>query len=84
MNEFNLNHIKVLDWSIKAFEKIGVPSKDAYTIANALTQTSLWGIDSHGIARVTHYLTRLQNGTINKTPQLRLERPDPSSSKTNP
>jgi len=74
MNEFNLDHIKVLDWSIKAFEKIGVPPKDAYTIANALTQTSLWGIDSHGIARVTHYLTRLHNGTINKTPQLRLER----------
>ena len=74
MNEFNLDHIKVLDWSIKAFEKIGVPPKDAFTIANALTQTSLWGIDSHGIARVTHYLTRLHNGTINKTPKLRLER----------
>jgi ureidoglycolate dehydrogenase (NAD+) len=74
MNEFNLDHIKVLDWSIKAFEKIGVPPKDAYTIANALTQTSLWGIDSHGIARITHYLTRIHNGTINKTPQLKLER----------
>lgn len=74
MNEFNLDHKKVLDWSMKAFEKIGVPSKDAYTIANSLTETSLWGIDSHGVARVTHYLTRLQNGTINKTPQLKFER----------
>lgn len=74
MNEFNIDHKKVLDWSIKAFEKIGVPQKDAFTIANSLTQTSLWGIDSHGIARVTHYLTRLQNGTINKTPEFRLER----------
>lgn len=74
MNEFNLDHKKVFEWSIRAFEKIGMPNKDAYTIANALTETSLWGIDSHGIARVTHYLTRIQNGTINKNPQLRLER----------
>jgi len=74
MKEFNLDHKKVFEWSVMAFEKIGVPAKDAFTIANALTETSLWGIDSHGIARVTHYLTRLQNGTINKTPKLRLER----------
>ncbi len=74
MNVFNLEHKKVFDWSIGAFEKIGIPSKDAFTIASCLTQTSLWGIDSHGVARVPHYLTRINNGTINKTPQLNLER----------
>ncbi len=49
---------------------MGVPEADAETIVGSLVKTSLWGIDSHGIARVTHYLTRLENGTINKTPKL--------------
>jgi ureidoglycolate dehydrogenase (NAD+) len=58
------------NWSIDAFVKIGVPENDAETIAKALIKTSLWGIDSHGIARVTHYLARFENGTLNKCPSL--------------
>lgn len=48
-----------------------MPEEDATTIISALVKTSLWGIDSHGIARITHYLQRLENGTINPTPLLR-------------
>lgn len=56
------------------FVKMGVPEADAATIVNALVRTSLWGIDSHGIARITHYLGRFENGTINKTPALELNK----------
>jgi len=65
-----VEHKKIEGWATLAFMKIGVPAKDAETIAKALTKTSLWGIDSHGIARVTHYLKRFENGTIKTTPQL--------------
>jgi len=37
-------------------------------------QTSLWGIDSHGIARLPHYLTRLSNRTINASPTMRFRK----------
>ncbi len=33
-------------------------------------QTSLWGIDSHGIARLTHYLARIQAGSIDARPTM--------------
>lgn len=35
-----------------------------------LVQTSLWGIDSHGVARVPHYLNRLHHRSIEGWPRL--------------
>lgn len=49
---------------------MGVGEADARTVADALVQTSLWGIDSHGVARLTHYLARIQAGSIDPRPQL--------------
>jgi ureidoglycolate dehydrogenase (NAD+) len=69
-----IDHKIIADWGISAFMRIGVPAKDATTIVDALVKTSLWGIDSHGIARITHYLQRFENGTINKDPAIRFER----------
>jgi len=83
MNEVFIQHKIVIDWSIKAFEAMGVPLQDASLIANSLTETSLFGIDSHGIARVTHYLKRFQNGTINKTANLQFERTAASTGRLN-
>jgi ureidoglycolate dehydrogenase (NAD+) len=53
-----------------ALEKVGVPSHNALQVVDALIQTSLWGIDSHGIARLPHYLTRLETGSIISTPNM--------------
>jgi ureidoglycolate dehydrogenase (NAD+) len=66
----NIDHKKITDWGVRMFVRMGLPEADAETIVGSLVKTSLWGIDSHGIARITHYLTRLENGTINKTPKL--------------
>lgn len=71
MADHFIDHNIIRDWGVRMFVKSGVPAVDAATIVNALVNTSLWGIDSHGIARITHYLTRFENGTINKTPELR-------------
>jgi ureidoglycolate dehydrogenase (NAD+) len=73
MNEVYLDHNTVLEWSVAAFSAIGLDSNDAHTIASSLVETSLWGIDSHGVARITHYLTRIQNGTIKAAPSLNFE-----------
>jgi len=69
-----IDHRKITDWGIRMFVKTGVPEADAATIVNALVKTSLWGVDSHGIARITHYLGRFENGTINKHPKLELNK----------
>jgi len=51
-------------WAVACLEKVGVPPPEARLVAESLVQTSLWGIDSHGILRLTHYLRRMTIGSI--------------------
>ena len=70
MDEMLIKENEILNWGIEIFIKAGVPTEEAEIIIGALTKTSLWGIDSHGIARIPHYLLRFENGTINKKPDI--------------
>lgn len=60
----------ISSWMQIALQKAGVPSHNAVEVSEALLQTSLWGIDSHGIARLPHYLNRLESGSITATPNM--------------
>ncbi|MDI6877978.1 MAG: Ldh family oxidoreductase [Desulfitobacteriaceae bacterium] len=51
---------------------VGVPADDAQVVAAVLIDTSLEGIDTHGLSRLPAYLTCLKNGRINKEPQIRV------------
>ncbi|SEK12400.1 Ldh family oxidoreductase [Achromobacter sp. NFACC18-2] len=55
------------------------PADDARCLAQSLAQTSLWGIDSHGIARLPHYLNRVAHGSILSRPDIRVERTGPGT-----
>jgi ureidoglycolate dehydrogenase (NAD+) len=57
-------------WVTNAFSSIGLPESDAQQAARMLVQTSLWGIDSHGVARVPHYLERISTGSIRAVPHM--------------
>ncbi len=59
-------------WAAKCLARVGVAARDADTVARALVQTSLWGIDSHGIARLGHYMARIQAGSIAPVPTLQI------------
>lgn len=48
-------------------------------IADGLVDTSLRGTDSHGVARLPHYLRRVGTGTINPQASPRAERLSPST-----
>lgn len=74
MENIFVDYQKIENWGIEAFTKSGISNNDASIITKALVNTSLWGIDSHGVARITHYLGRIENGTINKSPNLKLTR----------
>ena len=43
----------------------GMDSDAAALTAHSIVQTNLWGIDSHGVLRVSTYIRRLQAGAIN-------------------
>ena len=51
-------------WALACLAKVGVPEPEARLVADSLVQTSIWGVDSHGVLRLTHYLRRLTIGSI--------------------
>lgn len=53
------------------FHRAGLNDTDAEFHAQALVQTNLWGIDSHGVLRVPIYIKRIRSGAINPTPNIR-------------
>lgn len=46
------------------------PAEDAELAAQIIVEANLRGIDSHGVARVPHYLSRIQHGSINPRPEM--------------
>lgn len=48
----------------------GTSAEAAQSVASALTETSLRGVDSHGIRLLVHYVKVVQAGRINPHPQL--------------
>jgi ureidoglycolate dehydrogenase (NAD+) len=51
-------------WAVACLQAVGVPPPEARLVAESLVQTSAWGVDSHGVLRLTHYLRRLTIGSI--------------------
>jgi ureidoglycolate dehydrogenase (NAD+) len=58
--------------------KAGLDSNNAYRVADSLVHANLRGIDSHGIARLPHYLSRIAHGSINPKPAMQLQNLSPS------
>src|SRR5512137_1661767 len=72
-------HAQVAEWAAACLCATGVPAADAQVVADALVLTSLWGIDSHGVLRLTHYLDRLQRGSIRGDAPGRMDASGPCS-----
>jgi LDH2 family malate/lactate/ureidoglycolate dehydrogenase len=68
-------HVQIL--GILTAEK--VPRNDADYVAWHLVETNLRGTDSHGVARLPHYVRRLRAGSINAVPCIRFEQTAPAT-----
>jgi ureidoglycolate dehydrogenase (NAD+) len=66
-------------WATRCFATAGMKNDDASLLATSLVQTSLWGIDSHGVGLLPHYLRRLANGTIKAQPHVQIECTGPAT-----
>ena len=64
-------------WALACLQALDVPAEDGQCLADSLVQTSLWGIDSHGIARLPHYLNRLSHGSIRARPDIAVRESGP-------
>jgi ureidoglycolate dehydrogenase (NAD+) len=66
-------------WAARCFAASGMPEADATLLAESLVQTTLWGIDSHGVSLLPHYLERLLNGSVRARPDIRILRNSPAT-----
>ena len=57
---------------VSVFKAVDVPGDHARLMADVLTSADLRGIRSHGLARVSAFLARLEKGVINKRPRMKL------------
>lgn len=63
----------------EAFERCGVPAADAAIAADVLVTSDLRGIESHGVARLHHYISLLRQGLIAAQTQVRMVREMPTA-----
>jgi ureidoglycolate dehydrogenase (NAD+) len=65
----------VLDaFIVEVLVALDVPRQHAEIVAECLLMANLSGVDSHGVVRLAHYITRLTNGTIKAYPKMKFER----------
>ncbi|MBN2296528.1 MAG: Ldh family oxidoreductase [Pirellulales bacterium] len=82
-NSQNVRHNVLQAFCEKLFTKAGLRCSDAELVSNMLVESNLRGIDSHGVARLPHYLSRIVAGGINPRPQMILENLGPSTARIN-
>lgn len=67
------------EFASRVFASCGVPEQDAAQAADVLVTADLWGIDSHGVARLHAYFEMLIRGLVNPRPHLKTLRQLPAT-----
>lgn len=67
-----VSHEQLRLFIARAFEAEGLPAADAMQIATLMAEADLQGSDGHGVIRLAPYIKRIQQGGINKQPDIRV------------
>ncbi len=67
------------DEMMKAFLTAGLNPESASHVVSSVIQTSLRGVDSHGINLFPHYYATVNGGRVNKAPQIAIKKTAVSS-----
>lgn len=78
-----VSEAKVTRFVEAAFINAGVERSVSERTAEGLVSASVRGVDSHGIRLLPHYLTELERGRINPTPEFTFEQTAPAVGKFN-
>ncbi|MBM7839454.1 ureidoglycolate dehydrogenase (NAD+) [Alkalihalobacillus xiaoxiensis] len=68
----HLSTEELIALTLQQFTQAGVDQATAEAVTDVLIHANLRGVDSHGVLRVEHYLTRIKAGGINLTPNPKL------------
>ena len=67
------------EFTTRVFRHCDVPKTEACQAADVLSTADLWGIETHGVARLRAYYEMLAQGHINPRPQIRIVRELPAT-----
>lgn len=79
MKEHTYSYLKLSEFTLDIFRKIGCPEEDAKLATQVLLSADLRGIDSHGIARLSGYVRLWEAKRINATPTIKVVHQTPST-----
>lgn len=65
------------DFCRDVLECVGVPHADAEVTADVIMQAERFGVSSHGLVRLPHYVGRIRIGSINPRPRLQVVKEGP-------
>lgn len=74
---YHAEHLR--EFTLRVLQSREVPYEDARSAADVLVTADLWGIDSHGVARLLAYYEMLEKGLVNPRPQVRVTRELPAT-----
>lgn len=66
-------------FTARAFERVGVTPEDAEIAADVLVTADLRGVESHGVARLHHYLAHLKQRQVHARSHLKIVRELPTT-----
>ena len=67
-------------FATQVFVRAGLPPKDAATEAHVLVWANLRGVDSHGVLRIPSYVSSIERGGMNPTPNVQVTVDTPAMS----
>jgi len=67
-----VNWESLREFATQVFVKAGLPPQDAATEAKVLVWANLRGVDSHGVLRIPSYVSSIEKGGMNPTPDIQV------------
>lgn len=77
MLKFESKKLSGIMW--KVFQKIGVNQESTKHVVASLIQTSLRGVDSHGVNLFPHYCNVISTARVNRAPEFKVKTPASSA-----
>lgn len=75
-----LNHVHLNQFGAGLLRAAGLQEPAAQLVSDSLVESNLRGIDSHGLARLPHYLARIHTGSIENNPHINVQQLAPATS----
>jgi len=80
VRSIRLNHLQLKQFGLKLLMTAGLQEQTAQLVSDSLVESNLRGIDSHGLARLPHYMARIRAGSIEARPLIDVRQLAPATS----